>query len=76
MIQLVDTPVVRLNRAICMFELGMNNPALKELEYIKPLLENKYLYFSMSMAEYLEDKDAELSKFWYQKSLETTKTRF
>ena len=76
LIQLVDTPVVRLNRAICMFELGMNNPALKELEYIKPVLENKYLYFSMSMAEYLEDKDAELSKFWYQKSLETTKQDF
>ncbi len=76
LIQLIDTPVIRLNRAICMFELGMNTNALKELEQIKPLLENKYLYFSVSMAEYLEDKDTELSKFWYRKSLQTTKQDF
>jgi len=76
LIQLLDTPIIRLNRAICMFELGMNIKALKELENIKPFLENKYLYFSMSMAEYLEDKDIELSKFWYLKSLETTNQDF
>jgi len=59
-----------------MFELHMNDNALKELESIKPLLEDNYLYFSVSMAEYLEDKDVELSKFWYRKSLEKTKQDF
>jgi len=76
LLQIIDTPVVRLNRSICMFELGMNNEAIKELEYIKPLLENNYLYFSVSMAEYLEDKDIELSKYWYMRSLENTKQDF
>jgi len=76
LLRMVDTPVIRLNRAICMFELYMNDNALKELEAIKPLLEDNYLYFSVSMAEYLEDKDTALAKFWYQKSLETTKQEF
>jgi len=71
-----DTPVVRLNRAICLFELGKNSEALVELEDLKPLLEDSYLYYTVSMAEYLEDKDKELSKFWYQKSLENTKQGF
>ncbi len=76
LLEIDETPIIRLNRAICMFELHMNDIALKELESIKPLLEDNYLYFSVSMAEYLEDKDVELSKFWYQKSLEKTKQDF
>jgi len=76
LLQITETPIIRLNRAICMFELNMNNEALKELAYIKPLLEDKYLYFSVSMADYLEDKDIELSKLWYNKSLKNTKQNF
>lgn len=71
-----DTPVVRLNHAICLFELGRTSEALKDLENLKPVLEDTYLYYTVSMAEYLEDKDIELSKFWYQKSLENTSQEF
>jgi len=71
-----DTPVVRLNRAICLFELGRNSEALQELENLKPILEDSYLYYTVSMAEYLEDKDSNLSKFWYEKSLKNTKQDF
>lgn len=70
------TPVVRLNRAICLFELKKNAEALKELEALKPFLEDNYLYYTVSMAEYLVDKDPDLSKFWYQKSLKNTKQDF
>ncbi len=76
LLRIIDTPIIRLNRAICMFELHMNDAAIKELESLKPHLENRYIYFSVSMAEYLEDKDVELAKFWYQKSLNTTKQEF
>lgn len=71
-----DTPVVHLNRAICLFELGKTSEALRELESLKPVLEDSYLYYTVSMAEYLEDKDIELSKIWYQKSLKNTKQEF
>ncbi len=76
LLRIIDTPIIRLNRAICMFELHMNDAAIKELESLKPLLEDRYIYYSVSMAEYLEDKDVELAKFWYQKSLKTTKQKF
>jgi len=76
LLQIVDTPIIRLNRAICMFELKMNTEAIREFELIKPQLEDNYLYFSISMAEYLKDKDVELSRFWYEKSLKSTKQDF
>lgn len=76
LLKITNTPIIRLNRAICLFELGKNNEASKELQEIKSVLEQDYLYFSVSMAEYLEDKDIELSKFWYAKSLRNTKQEF
>ena len=71
-----DSAIVRLNRAICLFELGKNEVATKELQDIKNILEDSYMYYSVSMAEYLADKDPELSKFWYEKSLLNTRQDF
>ena len=76
LVMLNDSSIVRLNRAICLFELGKNEEATKELQAIKPVLEDSYMYYSVSMAEYLEDKDPALSKFWYEKSLLHTKQDF
>ena len=76
LLRIHDTPIVRLNRAICLFELGKNEEAFGELQLLKTKLEESYLYYTVSMAEYLEDKDAELAKFWYQKSMEQTKQDF
>lgn len=76
LLKLNDSAIVRLNRAICLFELGDKKIALAELKAIKPELENSYMYYSISMAEYLEDKDIEMAKYWYEKSLEQTKQDF
>ena len=71
-----DTPIVRLNRAICLYELGDHKAGKKALNELKEELEDSYVYYSVSMAEYLADKDKELSKFWYQKSLEASNQPF
>lgn len=76
LLKMNDSEVIRLNRAICLFELGQDELASKELERLKDSLADNYLYYSVSMAEYLADKNAELSKYWYEKSLETTKQEF
>ena len=76
LLKMYDSEVIRLNRAICLFELGQDELAALELEKLKDTLADNYIYFSVSMAEYLEDKNVGLSKFWYAKSLETTKQEF
>ncbi|MGI9553058.1 MAG: RNA polymerase sigma factor [Aurantibacter sp.] len=76
LLKMNDSDVIRLNRAICLFELGRNSEASQEFEKLKDSLEDNYLYYSVSMAEYLEGKDKELAKFWYQKSLGRTKQGF
>ncbi|MDJ0645281.1 MAG: sigma-70 family RNA polymerase sigma factor [Flavobacteriaceae bacterium] len=73
---LQDTPIIQLNRAICLFELGNYEEGKMALDAIKDELEDSYLYYSVSMAEYLSDKDKELSEYWYKKSLETAKQPF
>jgi len=76
LLSLNDSPIIRLNRAICLFELGKIAAGNQELEAVKEVLEDSYMYYSVSMAEYLEDKNPELSRFWYQKSLNNTKQDF
>lgn len=76
LLELNDSPIIRLNRAICLFELGKTEEANKELEAIKEVLEDSYMYYSVSMAKYLEGKNLELSRFWYEKSLDNTKQDF
>ncbi len=76
LLQFQDTAIIRLNRAICLFELGDHEQGRKALNEIKDNLSDSYIYYSVSMAEYLEDKDIELSKLWYSKSLRTTKQNF
>lgn len=76
LLKINDTPVVRLNRAICMYELQMNDKASKELYALQDKFDDSYIYYSVSMAEYLADKDKELSDFWYKKSLANTKQSF
>ena len=76
LLNIVDTPVIRLNRAICLFESGAVDAGKSALDELKDSLEDSYLYYSVSMAEYLEDKDESLSRYWYEKSLEVTKQTF
>ncbi len=76
LLKMSNSDVIRLNRAVCLFELGRNLEASQELEKVKDSLEDNYLYYSISMAEYLKDKDEELSKFWYQKSMKRTNQDF
>lgn len=73
---LQDTAIIRLNRAICLFELGNYSKGKKALDEIKDQLEDSYVYYSVSMAEYLSDKDKKMSIYWYKKSLESTKQTF
>jgi RNA polymerase sigma-70 factor (ECF subfamily) len=76
LLSIVDTPVIRLNRAICLFESGDVQAGKEALDALKGTLENSYLYYPVSMAEYLKDKDESLSRHWFQKSLEVTKQPF
>ena len=76
LLSIVDTPVIRLNRAICLFESGNTEAGKEALDQLKGSLEDSYLYYSVSMAEYLKDKDESLSRYWFQKSLEVTKQPF
>lgn len=76
LLSIVDTPVIRLNRAICLFESGDIKAGKKALDEVKDSLESTYLYYSVSMAEYLKDKDESLSQYWFQKSLQVTKQPF
>ncbi len=76
LLSIVDTPVVRLNRAICLFESGDSKAGKAALDQLKGTLEDSYLYYSISMAEYLKDKDESLSRYWFQKSLEVTQQPF
>ena len=71
-----QSPIINLNKAICLFELKREEEARKLLELIKNELEDSYVYYSVSMAEYLKNKDENLSDFWYQKSLRATKQSF
>ena len=66
-----NSAIVHLNRAICLFELGEKESGTDILYSLKDSLDEN-IYYSTSMAGYLEDKDLELSKYWYQKSIENT----
>ena len=70
-----NSELIHLNRAICLFELGEKERGSNLLNNLREHLDEN-IYYSTSMAEYLEDKDLKLSKYWYKKSIENTKQDF
>jgi len=76
LIQIKDTPIIRLNRIYCLRQIDETDKALSELKKLSSDLPDNYLYYMMMRSELAKDLNTTQFNEWLHKAKDSTDQGF